>query len=227
MVLVVASELDENARDAVRRWPNGFAVLLTPTNFCEKGWRIALNAFDDSHFVANGTTYSVGDITGVLMMLPYIMDYELFTIEEADRKYVASEIAALLLFLGSRLKCPVLNRPTPACFVGPSWRSNQWESACVRLGIAAQAVAYERRAPLMPHAEAEPLTRISVLAGKCLGDEHFLSSNVLQLAQLAKVDFLEVRLLGGGPDRVLHSIQLVPDLRDDRIERAVHNYFVS
>jgi hypothetical protein len=45
---------------------------------------------------------------------------------------------AFLLSWLSQLNCLVLNRPTPLCLSGPSWRPEQWTYAAAQLGIPVQ-----------------------------------------------------------------------------------------
>jgi hypothetical protein len=228
VILIVASELDAVARDAASSWPGDDAVVLTPRDLCTRGWRIDLGAFEESQIVASGNIYPVRDVAGVITLLPYVMDYELFTIEELERKYVASEIAAFLFYFLSKLECPVLNRPTAHCLAGPSWRPEQWNEVCRQAGLPT-------RPPRHLHDSQSPApeltnisTWVSVVGSECVGEaEPKTRLSAVKLARLARVEFLTVRLQGNAEDKSVHSIELVPDLGNPAIVKAVQNHLLS
>ena len=228
MILILASELDAVAQDAAAQWPGGRAIVLTPRDVCTRGWRVELAAFEESQIVASGSIYPVRDVSGVVTLLPYVMDYELFAIEEPERKYVASEVTAFLFYLLSRLECPVLNRPTAHCLAGPSWRTEQWNAACRRVGIRHKPFGRQRHPQLPAGERSNDSTRVSVVGSECVGEvDTAFRSSAVELARLARVEFLTIRLAGEAEDQTLHSVQLVPDLGDGLIFEAVQNHFVS
>ena len=227
MVLIIASELDTFAQDAAAQWP-GRALLLTLRDLCTRGWWIDLNAFEQSQIVASGGVYPVKDVGGVITLLPYVMDYQLFTIEEAERRYVASELTAFLFYFLSRLECPVLNRPTAHCLVGPSWRPEQWKAACHRAGIPTQALERQQFLQPTPGKLANFSNCVSVIEGTCIGESEVVShASVVELARLAGVGFLTIRMDGAADEQAIHSIDLIPDLRNSAIREAVHKHFQS
>ena len=228
MILIIASELDAVAMDTASRWPGVGALVLTPRDLCTRGWRVELGAFEESQIVAGGNAYPVRDVSGVVTLLPYVMDYELFTIEESERKYVASEITAFLFYFLSRLECPVLNRPTAHCLAGPSWRPGQWSAVCRQVGFRTNPAGreWDSRSPTSEPANIS--TSVSVVGGKCVDEvEADTRLSAVKLARLARVEFITVRLQGDGEQKSMHSIELVPDLRDPVILKAVHSHFVS
>ena len=228
MILIIASELDAVARDAASEWPGGGALVLTPRDLCTRGWRVELGAFEESQIVAGGNIYPIRDVSGVITLLPYVMDYELFTIEESERKYVASEITAFLFYFLSRLECPVLNRPTAHCLAGPSWRPEQWNAVCRQAGFRTRPRGREWNSWSPTSEPANISTSVSVVGGKCVGGaEAETRSSAVELARLARVEFLTVRLQDDAEQKSMHSIELVPDLRDPTILSAVQSHFVS
>jgi len=99
------------------------------------GWRQSLGGVDGDAAVVEGKRVPQKEITGVLTRLPCVFEQELVDITPDDRRYVAAEMTAFLLFWLSRLKCPVLNRPTPTCLSGPYWRREKWIHVAARVGI--------------------------------------------------------------------------------------------
>ena len=228
MILIVTSELDSVAPEAAAKWPECPAATLTPRDLCTKGWCIETEDFDNGRIVANGAVTLVRQITGVVTLLQCVSDYELFRIEEVDRKYAASEINAFLVYFLSRLTCRVLNRPSAYCLSGPSWHPTQWVWACRRAGIPAEA-APACAAPVVakPRSEPEFCRSVSIVGDSCLGGDSPYSANVAQLAKFARVEFLTARFTMDGKDEVLRSISTVPDLKDKAIARAVHEHLIS
>ena len=48
MIVVLASTLDQAARNAVEEWSESPVTLLTPSDICQPGWRIACRRLLDS-----------------------------------------------------------------------------------------------------------------------------------------------------------------------------------
>lgn len=212
MILVVASAVDEAARQFVRR-SDGRAKLLTCRNLSTRGWRLSVPEREPAIAVVEGARVRAAEITGVITRLPYVGEGELPHIAAADRSYVAAEMQAFLFAFLSALRCPVVNRPTPACLAGPNWRLAQWLKAAREGGSAAY----------MPdNHEVVSRTSISVVGDQCFGDgdtqQHQTARNVARAAgsQLLRVWF-------AGPDRTAPVIgaDLWPDLGDPQIADAV------
>jgi hypothetical protein len=188
--------------------------VLTPNDACKLGWKVELDAFDESCAVVDGKVIPVRDITGVVTLLPNVMEYELLAVEDADRRYVASEVMAFLFYVLSRLQCPVLNRPTAHCLTGPNWRPEQWSALCRRVGLSTQPPSVQ---------SSVDARRISVVGSACVGEApEDTRSRVRQLARLASVEHLTITL---GSDTAVSAIELAPDLRDEQIRSAVQYYF--
>ena len=215
MILIVASALDNGVREVAAAWSTDCAAVLTPGDACKLGWKVELNDFDESCAVVDGKVIPVRDITGVVTLLPNVMDYELFGVEDADRRYVASEVMAFLFYLLSRLQCPVLNRPTAHCLTGPNWRPEQWSVLCRRVGLYTQPPCVQ---------PSKDTRRISVVGSDFVGEApEDTRARVRQLARLASVEHLTITL--GSDDYAVRGIELAPDLRDEPVRSAVQRYF--
>lgn len=228
MILIVASELDSGAPETPAKWPGCSAAILTPRDLCTKGWCIETQDFENGSIVVNGVVAPIPQVTGVVTLLQLVSDYELFRINEVDRKYAASEINAFLMYFLSRLKCRVLNRPSAYCLSGPSWHPTQWMWACRRAGIPVEtAPAYS--APIVGRPEVEPefCRSVSIVGNVCLGGDSPHSASVALLAKFARVEFLTARFTMGVKGEVLHSISTVPDLQDEAISNAVYEHLMG
>jgi hypothetical protein len=165
----------------------------------------------------------VGEITGVLNLLPYVCEEELVTIEPKDRAYVSAEVTALLFYFLNALTCPVVNRPTAECLTGPGWRHEQWALACRKVGIPTGRIS-GGCGPAAAWVEAEPIRPVAVLGNEFVeGQDLPHAARVFELAELAHVTFLRVNF--AGEDSRFHSIQLTPQLHTQDHRSALSRFF--
>jgi hypothetical protein len=165
-------------------------------------------------------------VLGIVNLLPYIFEQELFDIEPADRRYVAAESTAFLLFLLTRMPCRVVNRPTAECLNGPCWRPEQWSKACSSVGIRTKTVHRNSTSSAMVHSESAVLRSVTFLGGKFLGKSSSLQQGAIhQLARLANVSFLKINYIVEDGWQVFHSVEVTPDLSDEAVRIALHEYF--
>jgi hypothetical protein len=225
LIVVIASELDDTARDATADWPGQKTVLLTPADFFCRGWRATAGKTDDWSIVADNKVYSVRSISGIITLLPRISAGELFDVEPDERSYAAAEASAFALFFLTEAPCPVVNRPTPDCLTGPNWRPEQWMRAGFEAGIRTKESKRTNRA-LPREIVAADCTSVTVLAGKCLEDtsEGCLPA-VQKLAELAQVIFLKVYFTCERGQSFFAKAELTPDLSRAKIRSALSEYF--
>jgi len=191
------------------------------------GWRQRLHSLDGDA-VAERKVLPDREITGVVTLLPRVFENELVEIVPADRSYVATEMTSFLLFWLSRLRCPVLNRPTPTCLSGPYWRREKWVHIAAQAGIPVEPVRRRATAPGCTTQEEgiAPAGATAIVIGERVFGEcaPALHLQALSLARLAGVDFLSVQF--SGPERGAHfaGANAFPDLSDDKVTDAVLEY---
>jgi hypothetical protein len=237
MLVVVASRQDSAASDLVSRWAPYGAALLTVADLSAAGWRHHVGGpggAGEGGAVVDGRAVAAGDITGVLTRLPFVSEAELTHIHPDDRRYVAAEMSAFLVAWLSRLRCPVLNRPTPGCLAGPAWRPEQWIHVAARIGLPVRAVRRSARlsAAASPAAEAEsagaPETAAAVatVVGECCFgvDDPGLAAQARRLARAAGVDLLSVQFAGPGCGAELIGVSLWADVTSPEIAAAIAAY---
>jgi len=228
LILVFASELDEVARDATTEWSEQQAVLLTPADIFCKGWRTRIGGVHDWSIVANRQQWPIRSVSGVVSLLPRILARELFDIQEEDRPFAAAEATAFALFFLSSIPCPVVNRPTPNCLNGPNWQPEQWTRACFEAGVAFKVSCRRTNEVIRPETACSGLRSVTVLGGKCLEDtSEGCLADVLTLAQLANVTFLQVYFAQDEGESIFYRAQLTPDLSKVGIRTALREYFDS
>ena len=131
MIIIVCSNLDENAKLLKAKWANNNAVLLSVNDLTSPGWQISASNFNESIFVAEEQVWPVSAVKGIVNLLPQVAPYELFKIVEDDRKYVASEMNAFLFYFFSKMKCPFLNEPSMFNLSGPFIKQEEWIMQCI------------------------------------------------------------------------------------------------
>ena len=224
MIVIVANRWDPTPRAFASRWAAHDVRVLTAQDLSVAGWRQQLSGSDDDTAVAERKSVPQKEITGVLTLLPCVVENELVDIAPEDRRYVAAEMTAFLLFWLSRLQCPVLNRPTPTCLSGPYWRREKWVRVAAQAGIPVQPV---RRLAALSDASAEEETLPDSTTVTVIGKRIFsetdpgLQCQARCLADLAGVELLAVRFSGPERGARLVSADLFPNLSDDTLAGAV------
>jgi hypothetical protein len=230
MVLVFASQLDEIAQAAVAGWPESMATLLTVDDLSIDGWSINNKDFSRSTIVASGQQYSVADLSGVVTLLPYIMEHELFRIEEPNRRYVATEMTAFLYYVFTSLKCPLINKPSAYNLTGPNWRYEEWLRACQRVSLPIKP--YRRQFPeeiVSPNnaifAPFETKTIIVLNKRVIVSHAEAFNVKVLQLAELAGVEYLEIIFAEENSRFFLCSANCIPNMNEPQVLTELYESF--
>jgi hypothetical protein len=228
MLVVVSDRHDTGAAALVHRWRAHEAQLLSCEDLSIAGWCHSLEHPGISTAVVGGRVISVNKIAGVLTLLPWVMPNQLINTVPEDRAYVAAEMTAFLVSWLSELTCPVLNRPTPACLMGPNWRPERWVHAAARAGIPVRPVRRHvalAADPAPEHAEGAPTT-VMVIGGCCLGEaDRMLAIHARRLAAVAGVDMLAVHFDRPDADARLVGADLRPDISSPAIADAILEYF--
>lgn len=223
MLVILAGRNDEVARSLVERWAAEDAALLTPRGLSVGGWRHHLGSPSDSTAVIDGRPVPVQELTGVLTRLWCVSFQDLPHIVPPDREYVSIEMSAFLTSWLSELKCPVLNRPTATCLVGPNWQPEEWVHRAARLGIPVRPI--ERRSALDMEPATTPETErvaVTVVGTRCLGaTDETLRLHARRLAEHANVGLLDVYFDGDDARASFVGVSLWPDVGRDDIADAM------
>jgi len=231
MIVILAHRWDQTPKAVASRWGADDVGILTAQDLSVAGWRQHLNGHLNE---TSGGTAVVGqkrvpqkEIHGVLTLLPCVSDEELIEIAPGDRRYVAAEMTAFLLFWLSRLQCPVLNRPTTTCLSGPYWRREKWIHVAAQAGIPVQPV---RRHAVSPGSVTEELAipgsaTVTVVGSRIFGTtEPGLRRQARCLADLAGVELLTVRFSGPERGACFVGADIFPDLSDNELADATLEY---
>lgn len=224
MLVIVANRSDAAAQALVRRWGAHDAHLLSCDDLSLAGWCHRLADPGSSTAVIGGRVVGVETITGVLTLLPYVVADRLGHIVPEDRAYVAAEMMAFLVSWLCALTCPVLNRPTPTCLMGPNWGPEQWVHAAAQAGIPVCPV--HRRAALTadppPEIAELPATTVTLVGERCFGEaDAALAMHARRLAAAAGVGMLAVHFNHREADARLLGADLRPDFAAPGIADAI------
>jgi hypothetical protein len=229
IIVILTSGNDSNSIRLAHRWAPTPVGLLTPQDLSVAGWRHSISSSVDGVAVVGGVLVPEKDVAAVFTRLHCISPEDLIQIEADDRAYAAAEMTAFLLFWLSQLKCPVLNRPTPASLSGPYWRQEQWVYHASQLGIPVRPII--RRAIRSVSGQREqastpiPSATVTVVGNRLFGNTHAtLKHQARRLANLAGVNLLAVHFSGPDPGAKFVTADTFPSLAEDEHSHAVLDY---
>jgi hypothetical protein len=224
VLVILASRGDETARELAARCAELEPALLTAGDLSSAGWELRIPGGAGAA-VISGKRVPSSEIRGVLTRLPAVTEMELDHVVPGDRSYVAREMTAFLAAWLSSLECPVLNRPSPNCLLGPNWRPEQWLLLAARIGIP--VVDWTRDTGPGPDATpARDTTTVTVIEERCVGYAHpTLAAHARQLARAAGVELLAVHFSGPKSSDRLTGVDPAPDLSAVPVSDALIEHF--
>jgi hypothetical protein len=214
VIVVLASRFDASAARLAERWRDRGARLLTPEGLSLRGWRHESNAPERCAAVFHNEVVPSRAIKGVLTRLSAVSEDDLPHIVLDERAYVSAEMTAFLLAWLSSLECRVLNRPTPTCLSGPSWRQEQWVHEAARGGFLIRplhrvARRFKNEGAVVPSPEREQsacdeLFHVTRIGDRLLGEvaDEQTKSGLHRLAQATNVELLTATFARSGGSSV-------------------------
>jgi hypothetical protein len=231
MIIILASRWDATTEALAACWASRPIGIMTPRDLCVSGWSQRLGACDadtdlSDMAVVQGRSIPQREITGVLTRLPWVTEDEVIEIAAHDRAYVAAEISAFLLFWLSRLRCRVLNPPTPTCLSGPYWRAEKWVHMAARVGIPVLPVRRDTRSESREGVSPSTTTvAVTVIGRRVFGKAHReILNQSRRLAELANVALLTLRFASAERGAAFIDADTFPTLDDDTFRQAALEY---
>ncbi|MBI4528921.1 MAG: hypothetical protein HY695_34420 [Deltaproteobacteria bacterium] len=223
MILIIAGRLDDSARDLAAAFPKGTARVLTCRDLSRPGWRLRPAAPTNDRIVVGGRLLSASRVAGIVTLLPCIFPAELTHIVAPDRDYVASEMTAFLVYWLSGLNCPMLNRATPGCLSGPSWRVEFWCRLAQSLKISVQP---PRRTTHRPHKASAAVRSVTVVGSRVVGsDSELLATSARAIAAAASVDLLQTFFSTGSERPRFIGATPIADVSSPAVRGAIVDHF--
>jgi hypothetical protein len=236
MIVIVASRYDAAARRLKERWAGAGAGLLTCDDLSVSGWRCRVGDLQDATAVIDGLAVRATKISGVYTRLQWVADHELTHIVAEDRGYISAEMSAFLVFWLSGLTCSFLNRPSASSLTGPGWGREAWNSAASRAGMRINPIRRQSSLADVKLASAtagNPQAQgpgdaivLTVVGDSCLGDaDETLKRQALRLAEIAQMNFVNIKFSSGAADAVFAGVDIFPDIDDETVADAALGYF--
>lgn len=230
MLVIVASRYDKAAQLFAEQWGNQEVGVLTSQDLSLKGWRHDTETPEHSQAVVDGRAIAAHRITAVVTRLPAVLPTEIPQIVPRDRSYVAAEMTAFLSGWLNTLTCPVLNRPTATCLMGPNWSPQQWILTATQLGIPVEPL--HQTVALESMVEAPPLPAgwitVTVVGDRTVGEgDPQLIAHARRLATAAGVDLLTVYFSNATAAATFVKAELWADLTQPAIATALWNYITG
>jgi hypothetical protein len=233
MLVVVGSRHDKGASELVRRWKEQEAALLSCEDLSAPGWHYSPSDRKSSRAVVDGQIIREGDIRGVVVRRPWLVQEELTHIAPVDREFVAAEMNAFLLAWLSQLSCRVVNRPCGTSLCGPNWRPQQWTLAAASVGLQVEPTRWRVAGHAKTNVRRRPkknrqLTQVIVVNTRCLGDVNDdLAAGAIRLAAKAGVTLLEVWFTSRKAGSRFVTAHPMPSLENSNIADAVCRYLLG
>jgi hypothetical protein len=225
MLAVLASRHDPLCTALAADWAAD-ATLLTCADLSAAGWQYRPGGQVGTSR-AGGRLAGAHHIDGVLTRLPFVAEGELTDIVPDDRSYVAAEMTAFLAAWLTDLPCPVLNRPTPVCLMGPYWRKEKWIVTASKLGIPV-APACRSVPGIVDNELCSGATIVNVVGRRCIGEaDETLFRSALALAEAADVDLLRVRFASGEANSAFLEADCWVDIADPEVSAAILGCFAG
>jgi hypothetical protein len=222
MILVIASRHDSAAQALVESWkPRAEVLVMDCSDLCTAGWRIYAGRDRPSVAVAEGKPVAEDQIDGVLTLIPCVSEADLTQIVPSERGYVAAEMQAFLIYWLSRLRCPVLNRPSSMSVAGPNWRSEQWHHVAARIIMPVRPLVTPPTIPAERVPEAGDIV-VTVVGKRIFGaDSPILRRRAELLADTAGAALLEVHFSADDADAEFTGASPWPDFSDAEVGEAI------
>ena len=230
MLVILASIYDKSVEHLVELWDPHDVSVLTCKEISMAGWRHYLTDSALSTSVINGKKINNEQIDGVLTRLPYVTETEVPHIVNHDRSYVAAEMMAFLVSWLSRLKCPVLNKPTPQCLLGPNWSQEQWVYTGAKIGMPVRSVYRHSHQSNMIHHPVGEVQRVTVyvIGDRCYGAlNNEMAEQSFCLARGAGVDMLSVHFAASEKEFLFIDANLWFQVDTEHISNGILDYFTG
>ncbi len=228
MILIIASNLDDQAKQLKAKWENDSIALLSVNDLTSPGWEISSDNFLRSRFIAEGNVWSVKEITGIINILPVISPYELFKIVAEDRQYVASELNAFLFYFLTKFKCPILNKPSAFNLSGPFIKQAEWLKECVKVSLPVYSYHAKSDSKFHSSLQKEKLQSVSFIDNYIYGNDKInFKKKIKALAANTGLNCFNIHFKEKDSRFYFYAITTYPDFNNPKTVALIQNYFTK
>lgn len=223
MVLVLASRWDGAVPALLQGKAGTNVAVITCAELSQIGWQLGVASPTALGAAVAGAIVPAEQITGVITRLATITERELPHIVAADRAYVAAEMRAFVLAWLQQLRCPILNRPSPVCLMGPASQPAWWiwQAAHVGLRVEPLRIQVDQQGVTLS-TRPEQSCAITVVGQQTFGPgAATLHTAVQRLAAAAQVELLRVHWSSSAADALLIGADMWPDLQLPGVADAI------
>jgi hypothetical protein len=229
MILVLASAADSNAVAFAQELAStAVASILTCCNLAEGPAVLRYPSFCASSLTIEGRKVEIGEIDGVINLLPAVLPDEMFFYSKDEWEYQAAEFRAMLTFFLSELPCPVVNRATSQALNGPCASSIAWRFFAERSGFPVSPIELDTndKDHFFGPRPRERTFEVACLAGRVIEpSETGAERMIVELSRAAKVEYLRATLEDCVAGPRLVTVSAAPDIRNRATRRALADYF--
>ncbi len=223
MILVLARVGDETGRPFVEEFP-GASALFTCLDLADHPLSLSCPGFAASTLTVGGRRLAVGEIRGVVNLLPWIEPDTLISYDPEEREYQAAECSALVAFFLDGLACRVVNRPTSLSLHGPVANPVGWLhlAGAERIPLAPLRLRSDAMTESRTVEDEETIDVLCVGGSVVAPSGTAADAYTAQLAQRSGLDYLKAHYWhrDGRDVRFVHA-ETVPDVRDEIVRREL------
>jgi hypothetical protein len=225
VIVILAAMRDDDTASLASELPARAAILTLAELAAERSC-LHDPGFERSTVTVEDDEIGVGEIAGIVNLLPAVLPDALTIFDPNEREYQASELHAWLLFFLSALRCPVVNRPTPLSLNGPVQGGLGWFALARASGVPVSAVSVGSSEPDTSPEEGD-VVEVACVGGVVVSPSGTAADrNTLQLARRANLEYLSARYVRDGGTRLLFAgASSIPDARSAPDRAALADYF--
>ncbi len=134
MIVIVGSRHDAVAAGLLETWPG--ASLCSAQDLTQAGWSWGVPQGADSRWVIDGRVVPDAEVSGVFVRRSTVYPEELLSTHPDDRRYLAAEAHAFLVFVLSASRARVANAVFDGAYGDEALQPERWMPVAQQLGIA-------------------------------------------------------------------------------------------
>jgi hypothetical protein len=133
MIVIVGSRQDAVAAGLLEAWPD--TLLCSAQDLTRTGWSWGVPQGTDARWVIDGRVVPDSNVSGVFVRRSTVYPEELLSTHPDDRRYLAAEAHAFLVFILAASRARVVNPVFDGAYGDEAMQPERWTSVARQLGI--------------------------------------------------------------------------------------------